>query len=468
LDAQGVALAQGGNIGGAIERFRAALQLEPAFAQSWYHLALAYDSSGKTDQAIANLEEALRIEPKFVEARYLLAGCCRKRGDFVGELRLLAEVTNSAPGFAEAHENYGLALEREQKFDQAIEHLRTAVRLDTGNARYALALGVALSGRNDDEGVRVMRRAVDLAPVDAETHYNLALALAGAGDSAGAVREFESAISLKPGATAALRGLGVTLMHLDRVQESRDVLRRAVETAPRDDEALNNLGLAQLRLKDINGAIASFERAIQVNPRLIKAHANLAQAYQRAGRHTDARRETQRASELTAEQGSVGRAMILVQTARQRRGAGDSPGALAALREAVVANPAFVDAHLELGREILASGHDSSGAVREFRTVLNLDPERADAHYEIGLALLKEGDKKAAVDELRAASDMAPCRVEIMRALGRVAFDRGDWPIAIAQFRRVLAWDENDRNARAQLDRALAQNGQSTGSQREP
>jgi tetratricopeptide (TPR) repeat protein len=401
------------------------------------------------------LEKTLRIQPDFVEARYVLAGCCRKRGDFVGELRLLAEVTNSAPRFAEAHHNYGLALQREQKFDQAIEHLRAAVRLDSANPRYALALGVALSGRNDDEGVRVLRRAVDLAPADAEAHYNFALALASAGDGSGAVREFESAIRLKPNHAGALRGLGVALMHLDRVQESLDALRRAVEAAPRDDEALNNLGLAQLRLKDINGAIASFERAIQVNPRLIKAHANLAQTYQRAGRRADARRETQRASELTSEQNSVGRAMILVQTARQRRDAGDHPGALSALREAVTANPAFVDAHLELGRELLSSS--PAEAVHEFRTVLNVDPERADAHYEIGVALLKQGDKKAAIDELRAASDMAPCRVEIMRALGREAFDRGDWPAAIAQFRRVLAWDASDRQAREQLDRALAQ-----------
>jgi len=189
---------------------------------------------------------------------------------------------------------------------------------------------------------------------------------------------------------------------------------------------------------------------------------NLAQAYRRAGRPADARRETQRASELTSEQSSVGRAMVLVQTARQRRDAGDHSGALSALREAVTANPAFVDAHLELGRELLASGRDSAEALREFRTVLNLDPERSDAHYEIGLVLLKQDERKAALDELRAASDMAPCRVEIMRALAREAFDRGDWPTAIAQFRRVLAWDANDAQARAQLDRAQAH------TQREP
>lgn len=458
-DAQGLALAQAGNIAEAVEQFRAALQLAPDFPEAVYHLALAYDRMGRTDDAMATAEHALRLSPDLIQARYVLAGCCRKRGDFEGELRLLAKIAERAPEFAEARYNYGLELQREQKFPEAVEELRAAARLDPKNARYTLALGIALANRNNDEAIRVLRAAVKLAPSDAEPRYNLGLALAAAGQGENAVREFEAALQLNPNHAAARRGLGITLMHEDQLEASAEQLRRALQDAPRDAETANNLGLVQLRLNDPGGAIPSLEQAIQLNPRLIKAHFNLAQAYGRAGRSGDARREAERAAALTAEQRSFGQSMVLMQSARQRLQSGDPrdrPGALSALREAVAASPEFADAHLQLGRALVETGGDASEAVREFRRVLNLDPERAEAHYRIGLALLKS-DQKTALEELRAAADMAPCREEIMRALGRAALDAQDWSAAIVQFRRVLAWAPEDKDARAQLDRALAQ-----------
>ena len=268
----------------AVERFRAALQLAPEFPEAVYHLALAFDRMGRTDEAMANAEDALLLSPDLIQARYVLAGCCRKRGDFEGELRLLSKITERVPEFAEARYNYGLGLQREQRFAEAVEELRAAARLDPKNVRYTQALGVALANRNNDEAIRVLRTAVELAPSDAEPHYNLALALAAAGEGRNAVREFEAGLQLNPNHAAARRGLGITLMHEDQLEASAEQLRRALEDAPRDAETANNLGLVQLRLNDLSGAIRSLERAIQMNPRLIKAHFNLAQAYRRTGR----------------------------------------------------------------------------------------------------------------------------------------------------------------------------------------
>ena len=73
LDAQGVALAQVGKLGEAIEQFRNALRLVPDFAEAHYHLALAYDGLGQTDEAMSRLNEALRLRRDFIPARYLLA-----------------------------------------------------------------------------------------------------------------------------------------------------------------------------------------------------------------------------------------------------------------------------------------------------------------------------------------------------------------------------------------------------------
>jgi tetratricopeptide (TPR) repeat protein len=210
-----------------------------------------------------------------------------------------------------------------------------------------------------------------------------------------------------------------------------------------------------LRLKNIDGAIAALEKAVAMNPKLIKAHFNLAQAYRRAGREDDARKASARAETLTKEQRDMGRAMVLVQSARERLSASNAAAAIPLLREAIEAHPGFVDAYMEFGRALVESG-DSAAAVRQFQTALNFDPERADAHYQISLALRKTGDTAHALEELKSAVSMAPCRVEMMRALAAAALDAGDRVTAIGELRRVLAWDPHDQNARQALERAAA------------
>lgn len=451
LDSKGVALAEAGSVAEATGLFRQALQLAPDFPEARYHLGLAHDRLGQTDEAMAEFEAALRLRADFLQARYLLAGCCRKRGDFEGETRLLAGIVRAAPAFTEARYNLGLAFERAEKSVEAVEQLRAAVLAEPKNFRYLMALGIGLAGRDPAEAVGLLRRALEQSPGGPEVHYNLALALAAAGDNPGAVREFQAAIRLDPAHAAARRGLGVALMRDDRLQESAAELRRACQAAPFDAEAANNLGLVLLRLKDLPGAAAALETAVRVNPKLIKAHFNLAQAYQRAGRTAEARAETGLANRLTAEQRSLGRAMVLVQAARQRFQEKDPPAALAALREAVGESPAFAEAHLELGRAILESGGDPNEAMRELKLAGNLDPERADVHYYLGLALLQAGDKRRALAELQSAVAMAPCRLEIMRALAGLAVILDDRRTAERQFARILAWDPADSDARAQL-----------------
>ncbi len=451
-DAQGVTLAQGGRIREAIDQFRSALELDPDFPEAAYHLALAFDAAGRTDEAIAQAEDALRRRPGLLPAEYLLAGCCRKRGDSEGELRLLARITKSAPGFAEARYNYGLALQRGGKLAEAVEELRAAAKLEP---KYSLALGIALASLDANEAVRVLDEAVQLAPQEPEAHYNRALALAAAGREDDAIPEFQAALRLNPKQAGARRALGIALLHADRLQDAAAELRQALEVAPRDAEAANNLGIVQLRLNDVAAAIESLETAIRINPRLIKAHYNLAKAYQRAGRTGDARAETEAGNRLTAEQRSLGRAMVLVQSARQRLEAKDFNAAIEASREAVAASRWFPDAHFELGLAILASNGDRAGAVRAFRDVLDLDPERSDAHYQLGLALL-ESDPKGALEELRAAALMAPCRVEFMRALAAAAAKAGDQAAEATQLRRIKAWESEDQSTVEHRARASA------------
>ncbi len=83
--------------------------------------------------------------------------------------------------------------------------------------------------------------------------FDLSIGGQGYQNRSEAIREFEAAVRFNPRHAPARRGLGIILMHEDKLEAAVEELRRALRDAPRDEEAANNLGLAQLRLNDVSG-----------------------------------------------------------------------------------------------------------------------------------------------------------------------------------------------------------------------
>src|SRR5271170_4704437 len=83
-----------------------------------------------------------------------------------------------------------------------------------------------------DQAIANYRKALELEPKDALTHYNLALALKYKGDAVQAVPEFEAAIRLKPKWADAHYGLGAAWYDLHQPDAALKELRIAAELDP--------------------------------------------------------------------------------------------------------------------------------------------------------------------------------------------------------------------------------------------
>jgi len=395
-------------------------EMKPDAAEARYQEGLEYQRQAKTEEAMQAFREAERLRPHYTEALYMMADACRKLGDPESELRLLRNVVEQAPNFAEARYNLGIALKARGNLAEAVEQLRAAAKLEPANAKSRLALGTTLAEQNSPEAVTVLRRVVSLDKKSEAGHYNLALALANAGQEPQAIAEFQSALKLNPRSSQAQRGLGIALMHRGQLPMAIGALQEALTLSPEDAETANNLAMAQLRAGDSGAAIASFEKAVRLNPRLIKAHSMLAQAYLKAGREEDSKDAAGRAAELTEEQRRLGRALVLLQSADQQLRGGDLTRAEAQVREAIHENPNLAAGYFRLG-QVLAKEGDVGAAIRAFRKALDIDPERADAHFAIGNALRDSGQAVEAQEEFRFALKMRPCETQYLAAAGNAA-----------------------------------------------
>ena len=69
----GAALAQVGDVNGAVEQFEDALRLEPGSVNAHYNLAVLFARQNKHEQSITHLRSALRVDENDLNARLLLA-----------------------------------------------------------------------------------------------------------------------------------------------------------------------------------------------------------------------------------------------------------------------------------------------------------------------------------------------------------------------------------------------------------
>jgi tetratricopeptide (TPR) repeat protein len=462
----GVLLGELGSVAAAIPEFQKALELNPRFSLAHYHLALAYYRTGQTREAVAHYQEALRLKPDFSDAKYGLSEVCSKLGDRAGAIRLLRELINADPNSVEAR--YSLALElwrgysestglrNKQDLEEAVQHLQAARQLQPQQPQVLFALGEILAEKEDLSGaVEALAKAVELAPHNPEFHYNYALALRMKGDTETAEREVRETLRLNPKHVLARRTLGLLLRQKGDFQSALTELRAGATERPDDAEIRHTLGTVLLRLDDLNGAIEELRQATRLNPYLSEAYLILAQALQKAGRGDEAsqaRMEGQRIDKLRA---SVGRAMVLVQSAVDSRTKGDTAAALSALREAVTLSPDFSEAYYQLALTLRESNGNKAEIESALGRVLELKPDYAAAHYQMGLAWQDQGQQALAQVEFRRAVELAPSFVQARRALGEVALFSEDWQTAVEQFRGLLFWNPDDAEAHQALGRAL-------------
>lgn len=170
--------------------------------------AFVLEKGGEIDAAIAKYREALALNPRNVHAHqrlgYLLFN--RKR-DFENGLAHTREALRLNPEDACAQFDLGMASLFLRRFDDAVEHLASAVRLmpegfgtEYPAAEMHLSLGIALIyAQRHADAVPPLEKAVELGPRNASARYHLAMVLARQGEIDAPVAHLNAAAAIDPG-----------------------------------------------------------------------------------------------------------------------------------------------------------------------------------------------------------------------------------------------------------------------------
>lgn len=278
------------------------------------------DNASSPQERLQRLKAAVNFAPDFASALLALGKEQYAQRDFQGAAATLSKVPPKSPLALEAGFYLGLARFNLTNYNGAESAFAfVAERLPLPEVVNNEAVAQSRQGK---DAVALFQRASAADPSDEDYHYNLAIALFRQGDTAGALREAQAALKLKPNDNEALQlqthlravppGTHLSPETASGFSPAERIRRTYSETSYRQAafqlEQIRSARLAMLPLPQraseyvalgrdalnqglLPEAENRFQSALNADPGNADAHAGLAEVRERSGNEAEARSE---------------------------------------------------------------------------------------------------------------------------------------------------------------------------------
>ncbi len=318
--------------------------------------------------------------------------------------------------------------------------------------------------------ITLYQRALAFAPEDHAAAYLLGIAQALSGDTPGARKSLQDALTLNKDYAPARLRLGEILFKGGELAMAQTLLDELVKQQPNSPWAHHTLAQVLSSQGDEERAIQHYQQALELYPSFGPAQYGLALAYRNRGEdelaeermvayrrhahatppHDDPLLASLDALDISA-QGYVRRAKRLQQAGRLQE-------ALQALDEAIANEPQSIEAHSQFIR-LYHQLRDIDGAERHYRTVTAMEPNALMANLDYGSLLAELGRLDEAAAAFAKAVAANPEHSPALTLLGQALEEQQQTEEAKEHYRRALASDPNNQRAALLLGRLLMQSG---------
>ena len=237
-----------------------------ALLQQLLEQAVAAHQQGRLLQAQALYQQVLERQADNFDALHLSGVIAAQNGDAGQAVQLIGQAITINPHQADAHYNYGNALQNLKQYLPALTSYEQAISLQPDYADAYLVRGYALQQlRRYDAALESFRRVIQLRPNDAEPYHACGLTLNKQMDYAAALTYFSQALALQAGYVEAHNGYGYALNELKRYDEALLSFSQAATLQPDSDFLAGQIIQAKLQICDwqgINDQVAELGRKI--------------------------------------------------------------------------------------------------------------------------------------------------------------------------------------------------------------
>jgi tetratricopeptide (TPR) repeat protein len=250
------------------------------------NLGIVDNRLGKTDEAIVAFIRAGEINPQLLGAQLNLAITYFRAKRFREAEMPLRRALAIDPTNNQASGLLVLSMFALDRYTEVIDLGEKLLRAAPSDAAVLELVGRAcLKLRRYDEAVRALESRAKLQPASAEVYLLLGEARDNAGDSEGAIREFDQAISASDSSTLPELqfALGYVLWKLRRYDQAEPAFRRELERDQNHARSIYYLGNIAFSRGDWKSALPLLERAVGAMPQDFPARYDFGKALLQAG-----------------------------------------------------------------------------------------------------------------------------------------------------------------------------------------
>jgi Flp pilus assembly protein TadD len=256
-----------------------------------FRQALQEFQGGEKQEAAAALEEILKAHPDHAPSHELLGLALSSLGNNDQALRHLREAVKLWPGQPVYWTNLGIFYLGQSRTEDAETALRRSVELNPKPPAFRLLGLIRLDQNMGGEAVQLFSKALGLAPDDIESWYYLGLAQHSLAHSEEALRCYEEVLKRAPRHFHAQLQIGTLLLTRGQRQQALEHLRAAQALRPQDAEVYQRLSEAYLGNGDLQQALESARRAVELMPSDRQTHYHLGLVLAHLGKSDESQKE---------------------------------------------------------------------------------------------------------------------------------------------------------------------------------
>ncbi len=226
------------------------------------HIGFAYQELGDYDKAIAAFDEAHRMSPGDATVTAYLAQANLSAKKYAAVIELTRKARADNPDDLRFVRLESQALRQSGKANDAVALLQDfAKRQDKPDSYVALAQAYS-DAKRGDEAVRVLQEAQAKFPEDTTIGFELGAVFDKQKRFADAEAAFREILKKEPDNAPALNYIGYMLAERgERLNESVDLLKKALELEPDNGSYLDSLGWAYYKSDKLPLALDNLQRA---------------------------------------------------------------------------------------------------------------------------------------------------------------------------------------------------------------
>lgn len=242
--------------------------LAAAFPEAWeshYWSGVALRDLGRLEDAVTALQKAASLDTGNERVRKELVESYLERGDLKNAVIWINLKKNKT---ASDYVNLALLARAEQSLDDELDYLRVAAELAPRDTAILGELGEAQAeSERTGEAIVTFHRILQINPADFAAHLRLAGLLLEQGDLEDSRELLERAVSLDPGSAEAHYRLGLVMDRLENFLRARQEYGKSLELGSQNPAAHFRLAYFLAEEGDGEGAMSHLATAVSGDPK---------------------------------------------------------------------------------------------------------------------------------------------------------------------------------------------------------